>query len=202
MTAVLTAAFAAILFIAGAASAEEDGRVRRLDKKTALIVIDVQAFYFSGGFMPLVEPEKASANCGKLIGRFRSEDLVIVHVGHNVSKDGGFHADVTPADGEKVIIKDEVSAFNGTGLLDFLRAKGIDRLVICGMQTHMCVEGAVRAGYDLGFECILVEDACATRSFSFDGRVVDAADVHRLTLKTLEGGYATVTDTETFLTTY
>jgi nicotinamidase-related amidase len=202
MAVTAAAGFAVLLCCAAAAAAAEGGDVRSLDDKTALIVIDVQAFYFPGGFMPLVGPEKASANCGKLIERFRSEDLVIVHVEHNVSKDGAFHPDVTPADGEKVIMKDEVSAFNGTELLEFLRAEAIDRLVICGMQTHMCVEGAVRAGYDLGFECVLVEDACATRALSWGDSEIDAAGVHASTLATLKGGYAAVIDTGTFLKTY
>ena len=75
-------------------------------------------------------------------------------------------------------MKDEVSAFNGTKLLKYLKKKGIKRLVIVGMQTHMCVEGAVRAAYDLGFECILVHDACATRPLTHGGKTVKAGDVH------------------------
>lgn len=186
---------------AAAVAADAEGP-RPLDAKTALVVIDVQAFYFPDGFMPLAEPEKASANCKKLIEKFRGGNLTVVHVGHNVSKGGDFHPDVVPIDGEKVVMKDEVSAFNGTDLLDYLKGAGIDRLVICGMQTHMCVEGAVRAAYDLGFECILVGDACATRSLEYDDKVIDSVDVHLSTLKTLGGNYATVIDTETFINTY
>jgi nicotinamidase-related amidase len=188
-----------VVIVAASANAEEP---RPLDSKTALVVIDVQAFYFAAGFMPLVNPEVASGNCKKLIEKFRTQELTVIHVGHNVSKGGAFHADVMPIEGEKIVQKDEVSSFNGTDLLDYLKENGIERLVICGMQTHMCVEGAVRAAYDLGFECVLVGDACATRSLEYDDKVIDSADVHSSTLKTLEGGYATVIDTETFLTTY
>jgi nicotinamidase-related amidase len=63
----------------------------------------------------------------------------------------------------------------------------------------MCVEAAVRAAHDLGFECILVEDACATRDVTYGDRTVKAADVHDSTLATLNRTYANVVDTKTFL---
>jgi nicotinamidase-related amidase len=175
---------------------------QKLDAKTALLIIDVQEFYFPGGLMPLAHPGAASRNCGKLLQKFRDEHRLVVHVGHNASKQRAFHSDVAPAEGEKVVIKDEVNAFNGTDLLAYLREKGVERLVICGMQTHMCVEAAVRAAYDLGFECVLVDDACATRALTFGDVTVDAADVHNSTLATLDGVYATIVDTDTFLAKY
>ena len=175
---------------------------RKMDARTALLIIDIQEFYFPGGAVPLDKPEAASRNVGRLVEKFRAEDRLVVHIGHNVAKEKAFHEDVMPRDGEKIFIKDEVSAFNGTDLEEYLRENKIDRLVICGMQTHMCVEGAVRAAYDLGFECILVGDACATRTLEFEDRSIEAAKVHDSTLSSLNGAYATVVDTETFLKTY
>ena len=169
---------------------------------TALLVIDVQEFYFPGGFLPLDNPEAASLNCKSIIEKFRSENSLVVHVGHNTKKDNAFHPDVAPVEGEQVFHKDEVSAFNGTGLLDYLRDNGVEKVVVCGMMTHMCVEAAVRAAHDLGFECVLVGDACATRDLDYGENTVKAADVHASTLGTLEGSYATVVDTKTFLDTW
>ncbi|UCH85813.1 MAG: cysteine hydrolase [Candidatus Latescibacterota bacterium] len=167
--------------------------------QTALLVIDVQEFYFGGGAMPLVNPEAASANCKRLIEKFRKDARLIIHVAHNASAGADFHPDVKPQDGEKVFVKNEVSAFNGTDLLDYLRKNRVDKLVICGMQTHMCVEGAVRAAYDLGFECTVVGDACATRALTYGERTVSAEDVHSSTLSSLDRIYATVVDTQTFV---
>jgi nicotinamidase-related amidase len=167
--------------------------------KTALLVIDVQEFYFPDGAMPLESPEAASANCKKLIEKFRSNKQTIIHIAHNASKGADFHPDVVPRDGEKVIVKDEVSAFNGTDLLEYIRDTEIDKLVICGMQTHMCVEAAVRAAYDHGVECVLVRDACATRALTYGEHTVSAKDVHDSTLGSLDGIYATVVDTKTFI---
>jgi nicotinamidase-related amidase len=167
--------------------------------ETCLLIIDVQEFYFTGGALPLVAPEAASANCGKLLDKFRAENRRVVHVGHNASKGASFHANVSPREGEKVIMKDEVNAFAGTNLLDYLRESGVKRLVVCGMQTHMCVEAAVRAAHDFDFECVLVRDACATRDLKYGEETITAADVHNSTLATLGGAYAKVVDTETFL---
>lgn len=174
---------------------------RQADSETCLLIIDVQEFYFPGGALPLNVPEAASLNCKKLLAKFRGEARRIVHVGHNASKGVSFHADVSPREGEKVIMKDEVNAFEGTDLLDYLEKNGVRRLVICGMQTHMCVEAAVRAAHDLGFECVLVHDACATRDLKFGEKTISAADVHHSTLGALDGAYAEVVDTETFLKT-
>jgi nicotinamidase-related amidase len=69
------------------------------------------------------------------------------------------------------------------------------------MQTHMCVEGATRAAHDLGYDCIVVGDACATRDLEFGERMVPAADVHAATLATLDGIYAEVVDTKVLLGT-
>jgi len=68
------------------------------------------------------------------------------------------------------------------------------------MQTHMCVEAATRAAYDLGFKCILIEDACATRDLKFKEKIVKAEDVHFSTLSALNRTYAVVITTEEFLT--
>jgi len=67
------------------------------------------------------------------------------------------------------------------------------------MQTHMCLEAATRAAADLGFECVVIGDACATRDLEFGDHTVAAADVHASTLATLDRTYAKVVDTETFL---
>jgi nicotinamidase-related amidase len=175
---------------------------KEAEAKTALIIIDVQDFYFPGGAVPLEGPESASLNCKKLLDKFRTDSQMIVHVGHKVRSGGEFHPDVAPLEGEKVVMKSEVSAFNGTELTAFLQENDVTKLVICGMQTHMCVEGAVRAAYDLGFEVVLVGDACATRTLKSGDDAVAGADVHKSTLVTLDRTYATVVDTDTFLKTH
>jgi nicotinamidase-related amidase len=162
---------------------------------TALIVIDIQDFYFPGGSMPLVGPEVASANAARLLAHARDGGRLVVHVGHNAASGRGFRADVAPREDEGVVMKDDVNAFLGTDLQARLETAGIRRVVICGMQTHMCVEAAARAAHDLGYEVVVVADACATRDLEFGDMVVPAAQVHAATLATLNKTYARVLDT-------
>ena len=41
-------------------------------------------------------------------------------------------------------------------LQQILRMEGIDKLVICGAMTHMCIDTTVRAAFDLGFHCEVI----------------------------------------------
>ena len=166
---------------------------------TALLIIDIQDFYFPGGKVPLVEPEAAAANAARLLAAFRAEDKPVVHIRHDFEPGGSIHASVAPIEGERVFTKTEVSCFNGTKILAHLKQIGVERLVIVGMQTHMCLEAAAPAAHDLGFESVVVGDACATRDLKYGDRTVPAADVHASTLATLDGTYAKVVDTRTFL---
>jgi len=166
--------------------------------KTALLIIDVQEFYFAGGKMELVEPQPAADNAALLLKYFREKGMPVIHIKHNSSSQMEINPTVKPIEGEKIFVKKEISSFNGTGLDEYLKSLGVEKLVICGMQTHMCVEGAVRAGYDLGYKITLVHDACATRDLKWEDEVIPAKMVHLSTLVTLKN-YAEIVSTNEFL---
>jgi len=168
-------------------------------QKTALLIVDVQEFYFPGGRMQLENPELAGMNAGLLLDHFRENEMLVYHVRHNFEPGGNIHPYVKPLNGEVVISKDQVNAFAGTGLLELMQKDSVEQLVICGMQTHMCVEAAVRAAHDFGFSCLLASDACATRALQFEEHIIPAKNVHYSTLNTLQGSYARVVPTDTIL---
>jgi nicotinamidase-related amidase len=60
-----------------------------------------------------------------------------------------------------VFSKVSSSPFNSTAIDRFLRNLDIDTLLVCGVVTNGCVEGTVRDASDLGYQVIMVEDACA-----------------------------------------
>ena len=167
-------------------------------QRSALLLIDIQEFYFPGGRSPLAEPEKAAQNAARLLVHFREEKLPVIHVRHNSEPGGMISNIVKPLPQEMIFSKDAVNCFAGTSLLDSLRSNRIDTLVICGMQTHMCVEAATRAASDYGFKCILIHDACATKDLKYSDRLIKAEDVHYSTLVTLKN-YATVVSVSEFL---
>lgn len=167
--------------------------------KTALILIDIQEFYFPEGAVPLVNPEPAAENAARILSSFREKSQLVVHIKHAFGQGGEIHPLVAPHDVEKIITKNEVNAFLGTDLLAYLRKNGITNLVLIGMQTHMCLEAATRAAHDFGFDCTVIGDACATRDLKFGDTIVLAAQVHAATLATLNRTYAKVLSTDVYL---
>ena len=166
--------------------------------KTALLLIDIQDFYFPGGDAALVEPEAAAEKAALLLADFREKKQLVIHVRHDYEPGGEIHSLVKPLDGEKVITKKEVNSFKDTDLLVYLQENKIDTLIIAGMQTHMCLEAGVRAAHDFGFICFVAQDACATQDLIYRGNIIAAKDVHQSTLHTLRA-YAKIIDVADYL---
>lgn len=178
---------------------------------TALIVIDIQNDYFPNGKMELVNPEKAAANAAKVLEWFRQNNKEsIFHVQHIAADpalgfflpdtDGAKINDaVQPLENENLIIKHFPNSFLKTDLERKLKEQGVTKVIVVGMMTHMCIDATVRAAVDLGYETTLIEDACATRDLSYDGKVVPAEQVHYAFVGALDGMYAKITSTDDFL---
>jgi nicotinamidase-related amidase len=170
---------------------------------TALLLIDIQNDYFPGGAMEVVGAIEAGRQAQKLLSAFRRQALPIIHVQHTITRAGAtflvpdtggaeIHEVVAPKDGEFIVHKHFPNSFRETPLLEHLRNNSITRLVIAGMMTHMCVDTTTRAAADLGFECLLAHDACATRTLSFNGIRAPAESVQVAYLAALNGLFAKV----------
>lgn len=76
-----------------------------------------------------------------------------------------FHPRMNASDVEMVVSKattreaEAYSGFDGTSLADDLRAKGIERLFVCGLATDYCVKATALDARREGFEVVVVEDA-------------------------------------------
>ena len=97
-----------------------------------------------------------------------------------------------PKDGDIVIEKDVNSGFIGTSLELDLRRAGIQRLVVMGFFTNICIETTVRMAGNMGFDTYLVHDACATvNSIGHDGTDYDPDLVHNMAIASLHGEFCT-----------
>jgi nicotinamidase-related amidase len=192
------------LCLATPAGAAQGGGTMQANADQALLIIDIQNFYFEGGSVPLTGPVEAARQARRVLDRFRERRLPVVHVRHvpasgPVTDQYAIRPEVAPLPGEKVVEKRYANSFRDTPLLEILRGLGVKRLVIAGMQTHMCVEAAARAAADLGFEVTVVADACATRPLEFGGVKVPADQVHASTLAALKGTYAKIVTADELL---
>lgn len=168
-----------------------------------LLVIDVQNDYFPGGRMEVPGSLAAAARTADLLRAFRGRGRPVLHLQHLSTRPGAtfllpgtpgaeIHPLAAPAAGETVLQKRHPNGFRETGLREALSAGGVDRLVVCGMMTQMCVDATTRAAFDLGFRCEVAADACAARGVSFGGRAVAAEDVHAAFLAALGAAYAKI----------
>ena len=66
-------------------------------------------------------------------------------------------------------------------------------------MSHMCIDATTRAAFDLGFNCTVADDACATRDLKFRGITIKAAEVHASFMAALSVPYATVIPTRAII---
>jgi len=71
---------------------------------------------------------------------------------------------LAPEDGDAVVEKQRMSAFNSTTLDTKLRGLGATTIVVCGAWTNFAIEHTCRDGADYGYEVVLAADATATIS--------------------------------------
>ncbi|MGH2614299.1 MAG: cysteine hydrolase family protein [Thermomicrobiales bacterium] len=69
--------------------------------------------------------------------------------------------ELAPIDDELIVSKSSSGVFPVTNLDRLLRNMGTTTLVMTGTSTGGCVESAVRDAVDLGYDVIVVSDACA-----------------------------------------
>jgi nicotinamidase-related amidase len=70
---------------------------------------------------------------------------------------------IAPIEGEQVLIKKRASAFHGTYLAGYLRAAGVDTILVTGVTASACVRETICDGLADGFRPIAVKEAIGDR---------------------------------------
>src|SRR6266404_1658275 len=114
--------------------------------------------------------DEVDANGLALLAEWRSAGRPIIHVRHDSLQPGStlargasgnqFRPGFGPGEGEQLIVKNVNSAFIGTDLDTRLGKLGARHVVAFGISTDMCVSTTVRMGANLGWDMVLVPDAC------------------------------------------
>ena len=173
--------------------------------RTALIVIDAQQEYFAPlGKVVLPGGPAAVKKIAEALAWARAQKLPVIHVVHESRKPGApifapgspgldIHPDARPAPGEPVVQKHLPGSFTGTPLEEILRQQGIERVLIAGFMTQMCVDTTTRQAAHLGFQVTVLSDATAAMAVKGpEGETIPATEVHRTHLGSLSGFLAEV----------
>ena len=179
-----------------------------IKKNPALLLVDIQKAFLEKDYPGLIRNnEHAEFICGKILKKWRTLDLPIIHVRHSsTNPDSKLHKSrpgfkfndyVTPLENEMVLTKEVNSAFIGTNLENILIKSHIDTLVIVGMTTNHCISTTVRMSGNLGFDTYLISDSTACyNTKGMNGEIIDCNTIYNSALASLQEEFATVIDSK------
>ena len=160
--------------------------------KTAFIIIDVQNILVETGF----KTERLLEKISYLQNQARSKNIEIIYIQHienseaQISKAWQLSELLSRKPNEKVFQKKYNSIFKETGLKEYLDKQGIEKLVLCGMQTEYCVDTSVKVAFEYGYQLIIPEGAVTT----FDGDDIPAETINEFYEDIWEDRFADILD--------
>ncbi|MFY0730722.1 cysteine hydrolase family protein [Pseudomonas sp. NFX15] len=136
---------------------------------TAMLIIDVQQALCSGEY-ECFEIGRVINTINDLSARARKASVPVVLIQHEETGNPLAHGapgwqlaeglETSPKDHR--LRKTAGDSFYQTDLKKLLAKEGIERLVICGLQTDYCVNATVRQALKLGYDVVLAGDAHST----------------------------------------
>lgn len=177
--------------------------------RAVLLPIDMQQAFDAAPWPPRWNG-KVDENGLALLRRWREAGRPIVHVRHDSVMDGSslapgsegnrFRPGFEPLEGEALVTKSVNSAFIGTDLDLRLRRLGARHVIAFGISTDMCVSTTVRTGANLGWDMVLVADACDCFDLpDGNGGVIPAETVQAAHVATLGFEFCRVISTSEML---
>jgi nicotinamidase-related amidase len=159
---------------------------------SALLVIDVQRGLCTGRWAAF-DIDRVIANINSVAAKARAAGAPVVFIQHEgddsplrfESEDWQLDERLAAAPEDLRLRKTACDSFHQTQLQALLQSRGVDRLVVCGLQSDFCVDTTVRRALGLGYPVTLVADAHST----VDNGVLTAAQIvahHNVTLANID----------------
>lgn len=182
--------------------------MRDLEPTAGLVVIDVQRGFDDEVYWGPRNNPDCEANVEALVegwGRTHRPVVLVRHESGNPDSPlrsgtpgSEFKKILAEVNADLVVTKAVHSAFYGTPDLGaWLSAADIGQLVICGIQTNMCVDTTARMAGDLGYDVVFAADA--THTFDMTGPGGEPFTAEKLANATVTnlrgGGFARVETT-------
>ncbi|MCP4154891.1 MAG: isochorismatase family protein [bacterium] len=166
---------------------------------TALLILDMQDYFLdntSHAYIP--SAPHIIPNIIALQDAFLEQNLPVILTQHVNTPQNAYQMKtwwkdvITPAhplsslteklnrEDTEIIQKTQYDAFYNTNLETFLNKRGITRVIITGVMTHLCCETTARSAFVRNFEVCFTIDATATYNREF----------HKSTLLNLSHGFA------------
>lgn len=169
----------------------------------ALVVIDVQNEYVIGNLRIEYPPvERSLARIGEAMDAAVAAGIPVVVVqqvapaGSPLFAEGSLGWQLHPSVGDRphdhLVRKQLPSAFAGTDLGEWLRARGIDTLVVAGYMTHNCNDTTIKHAFDAGLQVEFLMDASGSVPYANRAGAASAEEIHRVFAVVEQSRYAAV----------
>lgn len=171
-------------------------------ERSALLVVDAQDSFKATPRWERRNNLRFEENVDRLIQAYRAAGLPVFFFLHT-DPDPGFETTspffklmdfLRPEPGEPVIVKNTRNTFTSTNLQELLREKGVERVVVTGIQMEQCCETTTRVAADLGYDVDFVTEAtmCFPIANPETGEVLDTDEIERRTEFVLRGRFARI----------
>ncbi|MBS0407621.1 MAG: cysteine hydrolase [Proteobacteria bacterium] len=181
-----------------------------LQARRALIVIDVQNEYESGGLRIQYPPIAESLrNIGRAMDAAHAAGIPIIVAQQSApataplfatgSPGWQLHPVVSARPHDHHLRKTLPSAFADTDLGPWLQAHAIDTLAVVGYMTHNCIDTTIKHAFDAGLQVELLMDASGSVPYANHAGHASAEEIHRVFAVVEQSRFAAVMSTDEWL---
>ena len=177
---------------------------------TVLLSIDCQFGFGAGSWEQVPDADAAVENFRKASREWRKCGGAVAHVQTVYTPErepsgritdfepgiaGALAAGTRAAEAYLVVYKTTFSAVLSSDLVDQLRARDIDTVVVGGLTTPICVQTTVDGLSMVGLKVIVLADACASQAIG----ALSAEQAHEAAIQRMAYLFAAVEDTDAFV---